>query len=209
MDGEQHNLATKIGILAHSAGAIYLSSAGYSGALGMIAGSLLPLICTPDLDQEQHATVDEQVVYRINPILGTIWRQFWYNYGLAIPHRHRLSHGVPLGTIVRAAYLLVPYSFWRIYGVHQGYLVPILVALYVIVPRLIWRDSRGRKRKCSKVWLLARPGAKVFFLVLPTVFALALGMIDIRVDTWMLYAFASWVAQDMLHLILDRGEIYG
>lgn len=69
-------------------------------------GAWAAVICTPDLDH--HAwTVDEQTIYRINPLLGWLWSAYWKPYEWLNPHRGR-SHTIPDGTLVRFLLLFWP-----------------------------------------------------------------------------------------------------
>lgn len=136
-DGRTHALATKytgLGLLAGlalSAAPIWLTKNPTltDAMVGVTIGAILGHYITPDLDLQNKRTREENFFYRINPVLGMIWQAYWYPYGLLIPHRHFLSHGVPIGTIIRMAYLFAPY--WAYYG-------PFVLENWMVYALLAW-----------------------------------------------------------------------
>ena len=88
-------------------------------AVAFAGGCLAGLIINPDLDV-QTGNRGFRVVHKTGgPLIGQIWRLFWYPYArwLIPRHRHPLSHLPILGTLIRLAYLfLVPAFLWWVLG---------------------------------------------------------------------------------------------
>lgn len=121
-DGKTHAIGTGFGLLASSCLSAYLVSNGVPDAHGLVWGAIAGHFVTPDLDQHQVKTHDEQRVYKINPILGSIWHKYWLLYGWLIPHRSWLSHALVVGTVIRMAYLFGPiFATMSYYGKQIAY----------------------------------------------------------------------------------------
>ena len=70
------------------------------------AGCACGIILSPDLDLEQ-TTRSERVLLNKSPLLGKLFKIYWYPYGVFIPHRSAISHFPVVGTLSRVAYLLI------------------------------------------------------------------------------------------------------
>lgn len=92
---------------------------------GGVVGSWLGFLATPDLDHH-YITECEKRIERFNPLLGKLWRIYWWPYMKIISHRSYYSHSWPVGTLIRFVYLLwfpLAYSAYYLAQVEPAYLV--------------------------------------------------------------------------------------
>ena len=85
--------------------------------LGAVAGSILGIALTPDLDQEMTTYFEWKLIRKTGP-LGFIWMAFWAPYSLLIPHRSFWSHFPIIGTVIRLLYITTPiivFCLWKGY----------------------------------------------------------------------------------------------
>lgn len=69
-------------------------------------GGLSNLLLTPDLDQaEGWGCYSFYRMQRVSPLIGAIWRGYWFAYGKLCKHRG-LSHTPVIGTLGRVLYAL-------------------------------------------------------------------------------------------------------
>ena len=86
------------------------------------------ILITPDLDVDY--TASNAVVADISRLLAVVWRLYWWLYA-RIPHRHWLSHGLIVGTLVRVIYA-VP-LLWPLYRhLPRVYLIAALAGLITV-----------------------------------------------------------------------------
>lgn len=113
-DGKKHTAAaqkilkctTRASIAVAVAGAPFTSGTSVVVGIGLIIGSWVGLILTPDIDHHM-TTIEEIRMKRINLIWGAVWQLYWTPYQILIPHRSIWSHDPVLpGTIIRFIYLL-------------------------------------------------------------------------------------------------------
>lgn len=190
-NGKAHEIGSLIGVGLSIPASIYLMQNGYPEAIYGIPAAIAAHTFPADLDHHKR-TWDQSRLYKINPLLGFVCEQFWEGYDLAIPHRSRWSHGIGIGSIVRAIYLFTPMFFYDIY---QSGAIPVSlligwIALWLIVPRLLWRRKGNTK-------------LRVAFLSLPFGFALMSGATALIVGPWLYFALLFWMFVDMFHLALD------
>lgn len=86
-----------------SAAGVFLSATDLSFGAGWMAGALLGVLITPDIDQET-TTLEEGRVYRLSFLLGLLWQWLWWPYAKVFRHRG-ISHVLIIGTATRFAYL--------------------------------------------------------------------------------------------------------
>lgn len=120
--GKVHRQWTEVSLAAITVGVAY--STGDPILLGAVTGGLLGHWITPDIDH--HAfTLEEQMIFRLHPLLGHAWMIYWWPYERLFIHRG-LSHVILLGTLTRFVYLLwwplwkfqgQPWLFWLAVGV--------------------------------------------------------------------------------------------
>jgi len=65
----------------------------------------------PDLDINIMTESELRVTQDFGFFIGWLWGKYWYPYAKIIPHRHWLSHGAFISTILRLVYLLSPMLF--------------------------------------------------------------------------------------------------
>jgi uncharacterized metal-binding protein len=124
MDGKTH--AATSAVLAGPTGLAVgaLTRDPLAGALAA-AGCIIGIPVSPDLDQDG-MTISEGVVYgHFGALPGLIWRAYWMPYALAMPHRHVLSHGPFVGTLLRILYLAIVPLILDVDGT-----VPVLLDLW-------------------------------------------------------------------------------
>lgn len=100
--GLAHTGATTLIALA-GGGALYAVGAPTSVAVGFGAGAMAGMMLTPDLDGY---TISYSHVRRnFGRALWALWKLVWWPYATLIPHRHVLSHGPFIGTVIRLFYV--------------------------------------------------------------------------------------------------------
>lgn len=119
-NGRQHSDANYTALLVLAAVAVGVGLWwGNLHAFYAFLGAMGAFIAGPDLDVDG-ITEDEARWYRLNPILGTLFRLYWQPYSL-LPHRSIWSHLPGLASALRMAYALaIPAAWW----VHSGWPVP-------------------------------------------------------------------------------------
>lgn len=70
----------------------------------VLLGYLLGYVCSPDLDQIGLSSDEGRALRMFGPF-GLFWIMIWLPYAYMIPHRHFLSHGWLISTVIRMAYL--------------------------------------------------------------------------------------------------------
>jgi uncharacterized metal-binding protein len=121
--GRVHALAT---VVAAGASGPLLFSLGHfplGGAASFVAGCMLGLVITPDLDIRHGTHAEEVVRSTVGGFFAGLWFALWWPYAHIIPrHRHPLSHFPLLGTAGRVLYLCLLLGLvW--FGL--GFLVPL------------------------------------------------------------------------------------
>jgi uncharacterized metal-binding protein len=115
--GKTHALATVTAAGVSGLVLVILAGVPISQAAALMAGCFAGLLITPDLDVEQRVHAAGLVRRAGGGVLGGLWRLFWWPYARLIPHRHPLSHGPVIGTLVRLVYMLaVPVLLWWLVG---------------------------------------------------------------------------------------------
>lgn len=113
--GKTHAMVNNVLWFVGLGGSAYLAyrlnpEAGIMLQSGLTAG----LLMTPDLDHHNQTTQEEQRIENffgafLGPAVGKFIRKFynllWAPYWIFIPHRHFLSHGPIISTIIRAVYV--------------------------------------------------------------------------------------------------------
>jgi uncharacterized metal-binding protein len=68
-----------------------------------VAGTLIGLLVTPDLDIDA-GNISDTMIRKVFPPAQWLWRILWTPYSKLIPHRSPISHFPFLGTLFRIGY---------------------------------------------------------------------------------------------------------
>ena len=79
---------------------------GYDAVMGLIAGAIVGILVTPDIDHHV-ITYEENRIKRWCNLCGKIWIIYWLPYSKAFKHRG-ISHAPIVGTMTRALYFPLP-----------------------------------------------------------------------------------------------------
>lgn len=95
-------------------------------------GCLTGIILTPDLDQETLTFSEYKLMNSRNRVIalgGWLLALVFLPYAWSIPHRHWLSHGLVISTLIRLVYLaiMVAIPAWLLFGVDIIAYVPVVV----------------------------------------------------------------------------------
>jgi uncharacterized metal-binding protein len=108
-----------------------------TAGLCFAGGCVLGVFISPDLDQEQK-TISEALVAKL-PVLGWLFRLYFYPYAWVFPHRSPFTHLPFLGTVIRALYIVIPLFILSICK------IPDALYNFFLLPYLSWH----------MLWLLA------------------------------------------------------
>ena len=94
-------LATASGVLAP-----YLIVQFGGNPYYYVAGTLIGLLVTPDLDID-NGNISDTVIRKVFPPAQWIWRILWTPYAKLISHRSPISHFPIIGTLFRIGYIFL------------------------------------------------------------------------------------------------------
>jgi uncharacterized metal-binding protein len=101
-DGVTHSkasLALSGGFLLYGLATWDISSVAYA------TGSLIGVICTPDVDVDNGFITDKYIRNKLGWFAEKMWDATWAFYRRSVKHGSELSHGPIIGTIGRIVYL--------------------------------------------------------------------------------------------------------